>query len=164
MDRSRPETSPLPGVALLGVPFDARSSFLRGAAGGPAAIRAALASASTNTWSESLLDVMSDGRVLDAGDVTFDGSDEREAIEAAAGRVLGSADHMIALGGDHSVTYPLVAATRRARGAFSILHFDAHADLYPEYEGDRYSHACPFARILEDGPVGAAPCRWAFAR
>lgn len=139
-----------PSVALLGVPFDARSSFLRGPAQGPAAIRAALASPSTNTWSESIIDVSQD--FIDVGDVSIpDGDNERVAIEAAVATAFRSAPHLIALGGDHSVTYPLVAATHRVHGDFSILHFDAHPDLYPEYEGDRYSHACPFARILEDG-------------
>lgn len=141
-----------PTVALLGVPFDARSSFLRGSAQGPAAIRAALASPSSNTWSESIADVGEGRGFVDAGDVAFtDEHDERAAIETALTAAFRSARRVIALGGDHSVTYPLVAATRRVHGEFSILHFDAHPDLYPEYEGDRYSHACPFARILEDG-------------
>ncbi|HTE43902.1 MAG TPA: agmatinase [Gemmatimonadaceae bacterium] len=142
----------LPNVALLGVPFDARSSFLRGTAQGPAAIRVALASPSTNTWSESVIDVGEGLGFVDAGDVAFvDGLDERQPIETAVDSALASGRRLIALGGDHSITYPLVASTHRARGKFSILHFDAHPDLYPEYDGDRYSHACPFARILEDG-------------
>ncbi|MEP6496049.1 MAG: agmatinase [bacterium] len=142
----------LPSIALLGVPFDARSSFLRGTAQGPAAIRVALASPSTNTWSESIVDVGEGRGFIDVGDVVFvDSIDERQAIESAVDAALRSAGRVVALGGDHSVTYPLVAATHRAYGKFAILHFDAHPDLYPEYEGDPYSHACPLARILEDG-------------
>lgn len=101
-------------------------------------------------WSESIVDVTH--QFVDVGDVAIaDDGDERAAIEAAVANALRSAPRVIALGGDHSVTYPLVAATHRVHGDFSILHFDAHPDLYPEYDGDRYSHACPFARILEDG-------------
>lgn len=101
-------------------------------------------------WSESIVDVSR--RFIDVGDVAIPlGDDERALIEAAVADAFRSAPRLIALGGDHSVTYPLVAATHRVHGDFSILHFDAHPDLYPEYEGDRYSHACPFARILEDG-------------
>jgi len=101
-------------------------------------------------WSESIVDVSRS--FIDVGDVAIpDGVDERALIETAVADALRSASRVIALGGDHSVTYPLVAATHRAHGDFSILHFDAHPDLYPDYEGDRYSHACPFARILEDG-------------
>lgn len=59
----------------------------------------------------------------------------------------------ICLGGDHSITYPIVKALNQKRGAFDLLLFDAHTDLYDEFEGDRYSHACPFARIMEDGLV-----------
>ena len=57
---------------------------------------------------------------------------------------------LFSIGGDHSITYPLVKAYSQFYKDFHILHFDAHSDLYDEYEGDKYSHACPFARIMED--------------
>lgn len=60
---------------------------------------------------------------------------------------------LLALGGDHSVTYPLVRAVRRHFPRLSLLQFDAHPDLYDIYEGDRLSHACPFARIMDEGLV-----------
>ena len=56
----------------------------------------------------------------------------------------------IALGGDHSITYPIVKAFARKFPDLSILHFDAHPDIYDEFQGNRYSHACPFARIMEE--------------
>src|SRR3989442_5006693 len=65
-------------------------------------------------------------------------------------RSLEAGGRPIALGGDHSVTYPIVRAVRWFHPQLSILHFDAHPDLYPEFEGDRYSHACPFARVMEE--------------
>jgi agmatinase len=55
------------------------------------------------------------------------------------------------LGGDHSITYPVLRAWHGQAGALTILHFDAHSDLYDDFEGDRHSHACPFARVLEEG-------------
>ena len=55
------------------------------------------------------------------------------------------------LGGDHAVTYPVVRAVAAIHGPVDILHFDAHPDLYDEFEGRRLSHACPFARIMEEG-------------
>jgi agmatinase len=58
---------------------------------------------------------------------------------------------LVALGGDHSITHPLVMAHREALGEFSILHIDAHADLYPEWQGSVYSHASPFYRLLQEG-------------
>ena len=57
---------------------------------------------------------------------------------------------MITLGGDHSITYPLLKAFHKIHGPLEILHIDAHADLYDSFEGDRFSHACPFARIMEE--------------
>ncbi|MDH4272114.1 MAG: arginase family protein, partial [Candidatus Aminicenantes bacterium] len=57
----------------------------------------------------------------------------------------------IILGGDHSITYPVLKAVARAHRAVDILHFDAHPDLYEDLYGDRLSHACPFARIMEEG-------------
>jgi agmatinase len=55
----------------------------------------------------------------------------------------------ISLGGDHSITYPIVRAFARKYKDLSILHFDAHPDIYDSYQGNRNSHASPFARIME---------------
>ena len=94
---------------------------------------------------------ISDSRVLtDAGDVSVTDTDPRGAIESGVRRVLAAAARPIILGGDHSITYPAVRAVRRGRARLTILHVDAHTDLYDEFEGDRFSHACPFARIMEE--------------
>jgi agmatinase len=138
-----------PAPRLIGLPYDASSSFLRGAAAGPRAIRELLASAGTNHWSEPGVDTRS---LADAGDfVLGEPTAARAAIEAGIADLLAADARPIALGGDHSVTYPIVRAVARALGPVAILHLDAHPDLYDEFEGDRYSHACPFARILEEG-------------
>ncbi len=60
---------------------------------------------------------------------------------------------VISVGGDHAITYPILRAYAQRHEGLSILHLDAHPDLYEEFEGNRYSHACPFARIMEDGLV-----------
>jgi agmatinase len=60
---------------------------------------------------------------------------------------------VLALGGDHAITFPVVKALTDAHEALTILHLDAHPDLYDSYDGSRYSHACPFARIMETGRV-----------
>jgi arginase len=65
--------------------------------------------------------------------------------------VLAAGARPIALGGDHSVTYPILRAVGPRHPALTILHIDAHPDLYDDFEGDRFSHACPFARIMEEG-------------
>ncbi|MGH7738196.1 MAG: arginase family protein [Candidatus Tyrphobacter sp.] len=59
----------------------------------------------------------------------------------------------VALVGDHSITYPIVRAYAQQYGRLSVVHFDAHPDLYASFQGNRFSHACPFARILEGFPA-----------
>jgi agmatinase len=91
------------------------------------------------------------GALGDAGDVDLSGDDPRGAIEAAARNVIAGAGLPLSLGGDHSITLPLLRAVRVAHPQLTVLHIDAHGDLYDEFEGDRYSHACPFARVMEEG-------------
>lgn len=140
---------------LLGLPYDASSSFLRGAAAAPSAIRAALALPSSNKWTESGVDLGATGALADMGDLALPPtSDARRLIEEGVRGVLASGARVLALGGDHSVTYPLMRAVGPMHPGVTLVQFDAHPDLYHEFEGDRYSHACPFARILEERLVG----------
>ncbi|HEV2130112.1 MAG TPA: agmatinase, partial [Longimicrobiaceae bacterium] len=139
-------------LALLGIRYDAASSFLRGAADAPPRICEALRSDAGNLWTESGTDLGAEGLLLDAGDLTPQpGENPVAAIEQATARVLERGLPLLALGGDHSITYPVLRALRRRHPRLAVLHFDAHPDLYDEFEGDRYSHACPFARIMEEG-------------
>ncbi len=62
-------------------------------------------------------------------------------------------NNVVSIGGDHSITFPLIKAIRNKKGPIDLLHFDAHTDLYHEFEGNLFSHACPFARIMEAGLV-----------
>jgi arginase len=133
------------------VPWDASSSFERGAATAPPRIREALRSPSSNSYNERGDDVSSPALVSDAGDLELgaDGEQARASIEAGVRGILQSGAKPLVLGGDHSITYPVLRAFKD-RGPLTILHFDAHGDLYDHYEGDRYSHACPFARIMDE--------------
>jgi arginase len=138
-----------PQLTLIGLPYDASSSYHRGPALAPAAIRAALHCDSTNSWSEALRDLSS---LADLGDLDLPVSGEaRGIIEQGLARLLDKGGIPISLGGDHSVTYPILRALGPRHPGLTILHFDAHPDLYQDFEGDPYSHACPFARIMEDG-------------
>jgi arginase len=138
---------------LIGVPYDASSSFLEGAADAPPLIRQALWSPAGNSWSELGIDI--EPHLDDAGDVSFEpGCDPREVITAAVAALFDRRRCPIVLGGDHSITYPVMRAVFRALGSVTMLHIDAHPDLYDEFEGDRYSHACPFARIMEERLAG----------
>jgi len=146
--------SPVPGrPTLLGIPYDAGSSYLRGSAAAPPLIRQALASPSSNTWSEALQDLGKPDTLGDAGDLDVSGDDPRRTIEDGARAILQRNGRPLSLGGDHSITYPLLRAFRSVHPRLSVLHIDAHADMYDEFEGDCYSHACPFARVMEEGLV-----------
>ena len=138
---------------LLGLPYDASSSFLPGAALAPPRIREAIWTPAGNPFSEALIDLSSPGTFADSGDLALTNRDDdgnRAAITAGVAAVFASGGRPLLLGGDHSVTYPILRAVRPHAPALAILHFDAHPDLHDEFEGNRHSHACPFARILEE--------------
>lgn len=139
-------------IRLIGLPTDSHSSFLRGPAQAPEAIRKALASDHANQATESGLELGADILVEDVGDLPLDETEQdvdRIANAAREAKTAGSVP--IFLGGDHMVTYPIVAGLAEEYGAINILHFDAHPDLYADFEGDPLSHASPFARIMERG-------------
>lgn len=147
-----PLKSARPGTpVLLGIPFDANSSWLRGAAGAPPIIRVAFGSSASNTTTELGVDLGAEGAYCDAGDIKFTFEQPFAAIEARIGELLDHNLRPVSLGGDHSITLPIVKAMGQHIPGLTILHFDAHPDLYDELEGNRLSHACPFARIMECG-------------
>jgi arginase len=141
-----------PGMlALLGIPFDAYSSFLPGCARAPDAIRAALISPSTNLSAENGTDYGDEPRLMDLGNMAIKGEKSYHGIREEAFSILERGCSLLSLGGDHSITYPLVQAHHQHHRKINILHLDAHSDTYAEFEGNPFSHACPFARIMEDG-------------
>ncbi|MBI5813250.1 MAG: agmatinase [Deinococcota bacterium] len=141
-------------VAVIGLPLDENSSFLHGAAQAPAKIRKVLLDGSSNLCAESGLDLGTHPGWRDLGDVQL-GSPEAPLaqIESAVAGVLERGARLLSLGGDHSVTYPVLRAFSRHYPNLTVLHLDAHPDLYDELDGNRYSHACPFARVMEEGLV-----------
>jgi arginase len=142
-----------PRLALVGFRSDENSSFLRGAADAPPLIRSAFASESSNRWTEAGVE-LTDADFFDAGDFGgVEGAAMQATIEGAIGALLGRGLAPISLGGDHAITFPILRAVAKRHPRLSILHFDAHPDLYDEFEGNRLSHACPFARIMEEGLV-----------
>jgi arginase len=136
---------------LVGIPFDGQSSYLRGAAEAPAKIREALRCDASNSWTERGVDLGAPGTYEDAGDLALSEKEAFGAIESGVGALIGQGKRPVSLGGDHSITYPIVKAFAKHYPELTIFHFDAHPDLYDEFEGNRLSHACPFARIMEAG-------------
>ncbi len=140
-------------VAIVGIPFDEASSFLRGPALAPAKIREAFGSDSANCFTESGTDLKDHPVIVDVGDLTIVHEAAPISIENSIDKILSQYPKVLTLGGDHSITYPVVKAVAKKYSSLSILHLDAHADLYDSFEGNKYSHACPFARIMEEGLV-----------
>jgi agmatinase len=139
-------------VALLGLPTDINSSFVRGPAGAPGAIRAHLASGVSNWFAEDGTDLAAADLLADAGDVAITETPaDLDAIAEAAAAIFRSGAGLF-LGGDHFVTWPVLVGLRRAGlPPPHIVHVDAHPDLYPDFEANPHSHASPFARIMEAG-------------
>ena len=142
-------------ITVTGIPFDVHSSFARGPALAPDRIREALLCDAGNTCTESGRDLGGGGVWQDIGDLHLpDDTDALRRIEDHVRRLLAAGRRALALGGDHAVTYPILRAYAARFPSLNVLHLDAHPDLYDELNGDRFSHACPFARIMEEKQIG----------
>jgi agmatinase len=143
-----------PVIHLIGLPTDQNSSFERGAALAPSAIRAALWSDRGNLSAQSGHEIGTDIAFNDLGDLPLTDLDcaaDDALIKQAVTDAVNVGAVPLLLGGDHAVTYPIIAALAALHGPITILHFDAHPDIYDDFEGNPRSHASPFARILEAG-------------
>lgn len=134
-------------IVIQGIQFDEKSSYERGPALAPSLIRDALYGGSMNSYTETGITIENQP-IEDKGD--FDIKDYFD-IEKITSTHLNEGSKILTLGGDHSITYPIIKAHQAQYPKLDILHIDAHGDLYDEFEGDKFSHACPFARIMENG-------------
>ncbi len=142
-------------VAVTGIPFDTATTNRPGARFGPRSIRAA----STNlAWERAwpwTFDPFRRLNVIDYGDCVFDHGRPESVpaeIEAYARTILESGTAMLALGGDHFVTYPILKATAAMHGPLSLIHFDAHSDTWHDETG-RIDHGTMFFHAAKDGIV-----------
>jgi arginase len=139
-------------VGLLGLPFDHNSSFERGPAQAPQVIRNCMFHGSLNTGTENGIELKNNPNWIDCADVkSKDPQQFVEDIQRACSTLLAQGTGLLSLGGDHSVTYPILRAYAEHFEHINILHIDAHSDLYDSFKGNKLSNACPFARIMEEG-------------
>ncbi len=138
-------------IALIGVPTDINSSFMRGPAGAPPVIRAMLNSDKGNAATELGGSLDNEIEMIEYGDLSLmeENTVDDGIIHAAVAESCARGEIPLILGGDHSITFPVVSAIAERYGPVQILHIDAHPDLYDELDGNRRSHASPFARIME---------------
>jgi agmatinase len=145
-------------IHLLGIPFDANSSFLRGPAQAPSRIRQMEKDGSANCFAENGTEITNGKQYFDAGDILFSDDDPAAAfklIKKTVSGIIKDNNKLLCLGGDHSISYPVISAYSEVYKDLNILHLDAHADLYENFENNPYSHASPFARIMETGKINS---------
>lgn len=143
-------------INLIGIPYDANSSFLKGPAFAPQRIRLMDTEGSANAFAENGTEIRKGDNYIDHGDIAFDTTDPAQAFKTIKSRIsalLGNNEKVLSIGGDHSVSYPVVSAFLEKYEHLNILHIDAHADIYDNFDDNPYSHASPFARLLESGKI-----------
>lgn len=146
-------------IAILGVPLDLATTGRSGAREGPNAIRSESAKLSELKSFPYGIDPVRARRVVDCGDVAFDTNRTDTvvpAIESAASEIIESGSRLLALGGDHFVSYPLLRAQAAHQGApLALVHFDAHTDTWPD-DGSRLDHGSMFRRAAEEDLIDPA--------
>jgi len=137
-------------VAVLPIPYEATVSYRPGTSLGPAAIIEA-----SRNMEQFDLELRSEpfrvgiATLPEMERLSKSAAEMMERVRTAAGGILKEGKFLVALGGEHSITFPLVSAHRERFDDLSVLHLDAHLDLRDEYEGCRESHACVMRRIWE---------------
>ena len=141
-------------VAIVGVPFDAGTSYRPGARFGPQSIRQASRHLRTNYHPAYDSEPFLEQQVADAGDITcnpFNINESVEQIQKAATDLLSKVGGIISMGGDHTIALPLLrAVNKKNNGPVALVHFDAHLDTWDTYFGAPYTHGTPFRRAREE--------------
>ena len=155
-----PHTTDLRGVdvAIVGVPFDSGTSYRSGARLGPREIRAQSSLIRPYSYFQKI-SPFERLTIVDAGDVDAPpvGIEAAyAAIDAAVDRIVAAGATPMVVGGDHSISLPVLRAVARAHGPLALVQFDAHIDTWGDYFGSRYFHGSPFRRAIEEGVIAPA--------
>ncbi len=142
-------------VVVIGLPTSRNASHLRASPDAPGRVADALMRNEGNPHTETGVDLAADGALQVIGMLALETEDEFDRIHRVASAAFRLGKRPLFIGGDHSVTYPVLAALHGVHGAPGIVHFDAHPDLYDSLQGNPLSHASPFARIMERGHASA---------
>src|SRR6266513_386710 len=140
-------------IALVGVPFDGGTTYRPGPRFGPRHVRAQ--SAIIRPWNPALnVNPFCKYRVADFGDLSVNPLSIEDTfcrIEKGIALLLQVGARCVCVGGDHSISLPILRAVAKKHGPVSLIQFDAHNDLWDEYFGSKYSHGTPFRRAFEEG-------------
>jgi len=140
-------------IAIVGIPFDGGTTYRPGPRLGPRHVRNQ--SAIIRPWHPELkVAPFSKYRVADFGDLPVNPlsiEDTFRRIEQGVAPILEAGARFVGVGGDHSISLPLLRAITKQHGPVQLIQFDAHNDLWDEYFGSKYSHGTPFRRAFEEG-------------
>ncbi|HTI37865.1 MAG TPA: agmatinase [Vicinamibacterales bacterium] len=142
-------------VAILGVPFDSGTSYRSGARLGPREIRAQSSLIRPYSYFQKV-SPFERLTIVDAGDVDAPPvgiEPAYAAIDAAVDRIVSARVTPLIVGGDHSISLPVLRAVARAHGPLALVQFDAHIDTWGDYFGGKYFHGSPFRRAIEEGLI-----------
>ncbi len=142
-------------VVVTGIPFDSATSNRPGARFGPRGVREASAMLAELAGYPFGFDPLEELAIIDYGDCHLDYGHPNEVVErvqAHAAEILTSDATMVAIGGDHFVTYPLLRAHAEKYGTLALIHFDAHCDTWAD-DGERLDHGSMFLRAAREGII-----------
>jgi agmatinase len=142
-------------VAIVGIPFDGGTSYRTGSRLGPREIRNQSSLIRSYSYFQKIAPFdrlnVADVGDIDAAPVSIEKA--YEAIEAGIGTIADAGARPIAIGGDHSISLPVLRALSKRHGPLALVQIDAHIDTWDEYFGGKYFHGTPFRRAIEEGLV-----------
>ncbi len=147
-------------IAVVGVPFDAGTSYRPGARFGPAHIRESSRLLRPYNPAQDA-SPFALAQVVDAGDIAVNPFNIDEAIlqiQDGVGSLISKGIKLLTLGGDHTIALPILRALHKVHGKISVIHFDAHLDTWDTYFGANYTHGTPFRRASEEGILDRDGC------
>lgn len=142
-------------TAIVGIPFDSAVTFRPGARFGPESIRSSSRLIRPYNINQEI-SVFDNKIIKDAGDIPCTPLNIKEAMKMISNQVdelFNKTKNIIFMGGDHSISYPILKSINKKFGKVSLLHFDSHFDTWDEYFGEKYTHGTPFKRALEEGLI-----------
>jgi agmatinase len=144
-------TDPGSLICVAGLPLDLGTTNRPGARFGPAAIRQASRMLVDGDHPLHRINPAASG-LADVGNFTIALGDIQNSL-AEIERQASHIEHLVALGGDHGITLPLLRAQAKRRGPPAVIHFDAHVDTWPENFGQRYAHGTVFYHAISEGLI-----------
>jgi len=138
-------------ISIIEIPTDINSSYISGSSKAPPLIKSEFNSEATNKFSENGINLESMNHWINIENLNI--NDQKKAFQTIKSVIqdeLTNNRYCISIGGDHSITYPIISAYGPFFPKINIVHFDAHPDLYENFDDNPFSHASPFARIMEN--------------